>query len=354
MSGKRIALVMIARNEAHSIARCLRSAQPWVDEMIVLDTGSQDETVGIAESLGAKVHPFIWCDDFAAARNAALELSSADWNLVLDADEWIISGGEALAALRHCNEEVIGILRRDDEAEVDGELQVASVWISRILPRHVRYAGRIHEQPVCPGMPRRQLALVVGHDGYLEQNKAAKQGRNEALLRLELASNPEDAYLNYQLGKELEIYARFAEAVPFYEKALLRTGANATWRHDLVVRSLFSLKKAGRFNQAVDLAEAEMPNWQYSPDFFFALGDVLLDWAIADPSQAEALLPMIASSWERCLEIGDNPALNSTVVGRGSFLAAKNLHAFHLSLGQADQAEYFANLERELLRQRSV
>ncbi|GAB7564041.1 hypothetical protein LG202_20800 [Methylobacillus methanolivorans] len=354
MSSKRIALVMIVRNEARSIARCLQSVRPWVDEMIVLDTGSDDDTVNIAESLGAKVHSFIWCHDFAAARNAALELSTADWNLVLDADEWIISGGEAFAALRHCNEELIGILRRDDEAEVDGELQVSSVWISRILPRHVRYVGRIHEQLLCPGMQRRQLELVVGHDGYLEQHKATKQGRNEALLRVELALNPEDPYFNYQLGKELEVYARFAEAVTFYEKALLHTEADANWRHDLVVRSLFSLKKAGNFERALHLAEAEMPHWQHSPDFFFALGDVLLDWAIADPAQAEVLLPMIASSWERCLEIGDNPTLNSTVIGRGSFLAAKNLHAFYLSLGQSDQAEYFANLERELLRQHSI
>ena len=86
-SKKRIALVMIARNEARSIALCLQSVRPWVDEMIVLDTGSDDDTVSIAESLGAKVHSFIWCHDFAAARNAALELSTADWNLVLDADE---------------------------------------------------------------------------------------------------------------------------------------------------------------------------------------------------------------------------------------------------------------------------
>ncbi|MFJ5446619.1 glycosyltransferase [Methylobacillus methanolivorans] len=354
MPSKRIALVMIVRNEARSIARCLQSVRPWVDEMIVLDTGSDDDTVSIAESLGAKVHVFTWCDDFSAARNAALALSSADWNLVLDADEWIISGGETLAALRHVNEEFIGVLRLDDEAEVEGQRQVSKTWLSRILPQHVRYVGRIHEQPVSPGMSRRQLALVVGHDGYLEQHKAVKQGRNEVLLRMELARNPEDAYFNYQLGKELEIYARFAEAVTCYEKALLHTEAEANWRHDLVVRSLFSLKKAGKFERALHLAEAEMPYWQHSPDFFFAIGDVLLDWAIADPAQAEVLLPMIASSWERCLEIGDNPTLNSTVIGRGSFLAAKNLHAFHLSLGQTDQAEYFANLERELLRQRSI
>ena len=343
-----IALVMIARNEARSIARCLRSVQPWVDEMIVLDTGSTDDTVMIAESLGARVHHFTWCDDFSAARNAALELSDADWNLVLDADEWLVSGGEALAALRDSQAGFVGILRLDDQAELAGEPVVARVWLSRILPRHVRYAGRIHEQPKYAGMTGRQLSLVIAHDGYLPQYKAGKQGRNEVLLRLELQSQPDDAYVNYQLGKELEIYERFTEAVPYYEHAWRYIEPQAGWRHDLIVRSLFCLKKAAHFERAVQLAEAEMPHWQYSPDFFFALGDVLLDWALAVPERAETLLPMIAASWEKCLEIGEQPDLNYSMAGRGSFLAARNLYAFHHSLGHEAQAEHFARLEREL------
>jgi len=71
----RIALVMIVRDEARSLARCLVSACPWVDEMIVLDTGSVDATPEIARRIGARVERFDWCDDFAAARNAALALT---------------------------------------------------------------------------------------------------------------------------------------------------------------------------------------------------------------------------------------------------------------------------------------
>ena len=90
----RLALVMIARDEARAIARTLESARPFVDRMIVLDTGSVDATREIARGCGAEVHDFAWCDDFAAARNAALAHSDADWNLVLDADEWIEDGAE--------------------------------------------------------------------------------------------------------------------------------------------------------------------------------------------------------------------------------------------------------------------
>ena len=71
---------MIVRNEARCIARCLRSARTLVQTMIVVDTGSSDDTVRIAQALGAQVHRVSWTDDFSAARNAALDLSPAPWN----------------------------------------------------------------------------------------------------------------------------------------------------------------------------------------------------------------------------------------------------------------------------------
>jgi len=92
-----LALVVIARDEAPRIQRLLDSVAPWVDDMLVLDTGSSDETVQRAVASGARVAHFAWCDDFAAARNAALAQSNADWHLVLDADEWLIEGGPPCA-----------------------------------------------------------------------------------------------------------------------------------------------------------------------------------------------------------------------------------------------------------------
>ena len=88
-----------------------------------------------------------------------------------------------------------------------------------------------------------------------------------------------------------------------------------------------------------------MPRWPDSPDFFFTLGDLLLDWAAAEPARGAELLPMIESSWLRALEIGERPELQDTVRGRGSFLAAHNLAVLHASLG--DDAEAARWRERE-------
>lgn len=70
-----VSLCMIVRDSARTLGACLESIAPWVDEMIVIDTGSVDETREIAQLAGAQVYEFPWCDDFAAARNESLRLA---------------------------------------------------------------------------------------------------------------------------------------------------------------------------------------------------------------------------------------------------------------------------------------
>ena len=82
-----LSLCLIVRDEAERIGRCLDAALPIADEIVVVDTGSTDGTAAIAEAKGARVVPFVWIDDFAAARNAALDAARGDWILMLDADE---------------------------------------------------------------------------------------------------------------------------------------------------------------------------------------------------------------------------------------------------------------------------
>lgn len=337
----RTALVMIVRNEARCLGRCLASVRPWVDEMIVLDTGSTDDTVAIAQAQGARVHHFTWCDDFAAARNAALAHSTTDWHIVLDADEWLASGGEALAGLRQQAPGYVGSVAVCSEFGAPGEHQPvaqATSWISRVLPRGVRYEGLIHEQPQH-GLPVQRLPVVIGHDGYAPEAMQRKGSRNEHLLQAALQARPGDAYLLYQLGKDHEVHDRFEQAHEAYQQCWPLCPSQAAWRHDLLIRWLFVLKQTQRLDQAVSLAEAELPHWEHSADFFFTLGDVLLSQALAQPEAAEGLVPLIESCWLRCLELGDTPDLEGAVAGRGSHLAAHNLVVFYESLGQAEKAQ---------------
>ena len=331
MTRRHVALCVIARDEASRIARLLDSVAPWVDTMLVLDAGSCDDTSAIARRCGARVETFAWCDDFSAARNAALELMPADWHLVLDADEWLIAGGEALRALRDTPPNFVGALQLIDHTQTR-EAALVHSWLSRVLPGTLRYAGRVHEQPQH-SLPVRRLPLQVGHDGYTPLRLAAKRGRNRHLLQAELAEHREDAYCWYQLGKDHDVYGEHPDAVQaFFQADTLCTGTEP-WRFDLATRPLFALKKAGRHDEGLQQAQASLERCAGSPDFHFALGDLLLDWATSDPARGAELLPMAQSAWTRCLEIGERPDLSGSVQGRGSYLAAHNLAVILECLG---------------------
>ncbi len=332
----RVALVVIARDEAPRLGRLLRSVAPWVDDMLVLDTGSTDGTADVARAHGATVGHFDWCDDFSAARNAALAQAGTDWHLVLDADEWLIDGGAELQALRAAAPDFVGSIALVDQF-FDGQDRQAHGRLSRVLPGQVRYEGLVHEQP-RHRLPVRALPLRVGHDGYLPQRLAHKQGRNRALLERALALAPNDAYLWYQLGKDAAVYDEHALAEQAFARAAALAPAGAGWWPDLVTRRLFAHKRLGRHEQGLAWAEEQMPHCSDSPDVCFALGDLLLDWAAERPSLAGELLPMMAQCWRRCLELGERPELAGAVAGRGSYLAAHNLALVLDATGHGDDA----------------
>jgi len=172
----------------------------------------------------------------------------------------------------------------------------------------------------------------------------AKDGRNAALLERSLLEAPGDGYMLYQLGKDHSVYQRFDLAIRYFEQADHALRPGLTIAHDLLLRWLFALKKCQHHMQAFELAQARMALWQNSPDYWFTVGDLLLDWACEEPERAETLLPMVESSWLRCLEIGERPDLEGAVQGRGSHLAATNLAVIYEGMGRTEEARQYRTL----------
>lgn len=330
-----LAAVLIARNEERCIARCLDSLRPWVGRMVVLDTGSTDATVARARQAGAEVHAMAWADDFSAARNRALDLADADWALILDADEWILSGAEALHdwCAGPARLGTVMIDSQFDAPDAVGGTRVQQNRITRLVPRGVRYRGRVHEQLVS-ALPRAPLPLHLGHDGYRDAQMAGKRDRNRPLLLRDLQDRPGDPYILYQLGRDAESRADHAQACAHYAPAFAATPATATWRHDLLVRYLHCLGQAGRLDEACALADPQLAQWPDSPDLFFVIGNLALDQALRHPDQALGQwLPLAEQAWQRCLAIGDRPDLEGSVHGRGNHLARHNLAVLRAQTG---------------------
>lgn len=346
-------LVVIARNEARCIERCLHSAAAFVDEMIVLDTGSTDDTAARATAAGARVASHEWTGSFSESRNRILDLSTSAWNLVLDADEWI-EDPTSWANLRQLiadSAPFIGLLRVRSEIDLAGRQEIADSWVPRLLPSGVRYQGRIHEQPVSRYADRK-LDLVVNHDGYRKDRALQKHHRNHILLKIALQEAPEDAYLHFQMGAQAEVIEDWATACDHYAASMRYGGEVQAFGHTLGFRYLHALARCKRYEKALELGLSLRERWPDSSDVHFAFGDVCLDLAAAEPSRAmDTWLPAAEAAWLRCLEIGESTQHAAHVVGRGSHLAAHNLAVIYEGLGLEEYAGRYRHVARQHRRE---
>lgn len=297
-----VCLVVIARNEERSIERCLKSFSKHVDRMLVLDTGSSDNTIALAKSAGARIGAFKWCDNFSAARNAALKLAGADWHLVADADEWLQSGGEFLRGLCQGASDQMGKVLIHNEVDAPGHSGVVSARLPRLLPGHVRYRGSIHEQPDSL-LPMVDIPLVFGHDGYCDEQRKKKSGRNEQLLRAAIVADPKNPYLLYQLGCERMACESHAEAADMLVLSLGVVSINAQYRYDLVHRLLSVFVIQQDWTAAIKLIEQEMPKYSTSPNFMLKVGDIFYQWAEQVPAQSSAAFPIAEDAWMQVLHL---------------------------------------------------
>jgi len=323
-----LALTMIVRNEARCLARCLQSAQRLVDEILICDTGSTDETVSLATQFGARVSHVPWSGDFSQARNHCLDQSQADWNLVLDADEWVdpAVNAEAFRQFIQYNPASLGLVRIRSAFRIEERTEYAESWLPRLLPKGIRYLGRIHEQPDHK-LTRSRTDVLVHHDGYEPERARAKAPRNIELLLAELAHDRHSPYLYYQLGVQHDAASEWHQACLSYQRALACGAGKFTFAHSLGVRLLHALCRTAQYPQALAWGRHMERQWPRSSDVFFAVGNLCLDLANAEPEFAlDTWLPSAQAAWLRCLEIGEEHAeQDEHVVGRGSFLAAHNL-----------------------------
>jgi glycosyltransferase involved in cell wall biosynthesis len=206
----RISLCMIVKNEEQHLERCLISAQGVVDEIIVVDTGSQDKTIDIARQFGAKIIESPWQGDFSMHRNQSLNAAQGDWILWMDADEEIAAESRMNIREAANSSQADGLRLTVRNMQPEGELcRYLDLHITRMFRQHgkYRFEGRIHEQ-VTPSILRNQgkiedLDAILFHYGYISKTSQGSQirfERNIALLDEALRENPSDAYLLYQIG----------------------------------------------------------------------------------------------------------------------------------------------------------
>lgn len=216
----RVAAVVITRDDARGIERALLSAKPYVDELLVFDLGSVDDTVARAERCGARVERGTWRADTSAIRNDALALTDATWRLVLEAGEWIDGGGAGLSALRETSTEHVGLV---SVIPGDASRGLSPVSLAeRLLPAGVRFVGRRPEEPVIDGLRQLRTGVVLASDEGEQARWRHDRTAAEAVLLQGLSVRPGDPGMLAELAGILRAEGRLVEAHEAYSEALAR------------------------------------------------------------------------------------------------------------------------------------
>lgn len=227
----RISQCMIVKNEERNIEKALSWGKGIVSEQIVVDTGSTDRTVEIAEQMGAKVYHFEWIDDFAAAKNFAISKAKYEWIAFLDADEYF-SGDDAQKLLYYVRK----LQNRPYDVIMTAWVHLDNLGKTKAVGTQARvfrntpglgYRRRIHEYLTSlDGGNYRYVDAVnelsIFHTGYGQEEMQQKNAsdRNFKLIMAELEENPDDWELLGFLGDDYYSKGNLEEAEKAYRKSL--------------------------------------------------------------------------------------------------------------------------------------
>lgn len=212
-----LSLCLIVRDEEANIERCLTSVRSVVEQIVLVDTGSTDNTLKIAAMSNAELYEFDWNNDFSAARNFAMKKATGDWILHLDADEALSVESIDVIKSAILNKDIDAYLIRvrnfhpkSDQVKYSDSPQVR---LFRNSPQ-TQYTGKIHEQVTIGNnkdsiIP--ELDATIYHYGYRENNQI-KASRNLNYILDALQSDPKNAYLNFKLAETLKALKRNQEA----------------------------------------------------------------------------------------------------------------------------------------------
>lgn len=343
----RLSLCMIVRDEEERLARCLASARSVVDEIVVVDTGSTDRSVSIAESFGARVVPFTWCDDFAAARNASIDAATGDWLLFLDADE--ILSPEAGRELRRSIKDprTLGaFIPLHDGGEGAPDTTTMLFRAVRKLGG-VRWRYRIHEQ-ILPDANRvararnlhfAELTHGIEHDGYSHAVMASKQkrARNRRLFEAQLADTPDDPYVLYKFGDFLrpdpethdEGQRLLRRSLDALQRLPAREQKELTFAGEVAALLALGLLRQGALGAAAEVLDFGETHCRPTGHLAFARGQQLL--AVGDMAGAER-------NFRACMATGKGAFLIPATARVTGQLAPTGRAAALLGLGRAAEA----------------
>jgi glycosyltransferase involved in cell wall biosynthesis len=324
MDKKTISLCMIVKDEEAYIRRCLESVTKHVDEIIIVDTGSTDETINIAGEFGAHIYHFGWIDDFAAARNFSIGKAKSDYILVLDADEYLDQNTDIQNAIKELKDYYI----IDFMNYMEGGY-VSSHQAIRLFKNHVglEYFGKVHEHLNLEDHEDLTVAvtdLLIHHDGYQEEAYRSKNKyeRNLKILLKEVNENP-SGYNLFNLGKQYKVSGDYHEALELLKRSfpLSKDKVYLPYLLFLMGECLLEMK---RYKDGIHLMKDSVELFPTYTGFYYLLGLYYENLNYLKASE---------DSFNKCIELGEVKHFES-LMGVGSYLASIKLSEIQLKQGK--------------------
>lgn len=283
-----ISICVIAKNEEKHMDAFLSSIKRHMHnypyELLIVDTGSTDQTVEIARQYTNKIFHFEWINDFSAARNYSIQCASYNWILVLDCDEYVIDlKAECFEQMMAQYPKGVGLITRQNHCLTTNDAdRIYTDEVNRFFPKkHYHYEAIIHEQ-LCAnnGQPYQMvnLPLTVEHFGYntSSEDRQEKAQRNNNLLFKMLEKTPDDPYLYFQIGQSYNLMDDVEKACYYYGKGLeYDINPDLEYVHMMVHAYGNALLDLGRYEDALQF-ENIYDTFAVTPEFVCLMGLIYL------------------------------------------------------------------------------
>lgn len=335
---QKLTLCMIMKDEEEHLVRCLESVQGVVDEIVIVDTGSTDASIEIAERYGAKIIHEPWLNDFAHHRNTGLAEATGDWVIVMDADEELVNGSDLLPLLN--DDAMDGYSLREvnyvgAEAGVDSIVN-AAFRVFRNRPEH-RYTGALHEQIAAhvdqTGTRTKFVGIELLHYGYLDGTTESKRkmDRNMRIALQEVRRKPDDAFILFNAGVEFQRQGKHEMALDYFRRAFKNLPDLRMNFASLLMRNIVAtLLAEDRYDDAIEILADAVQAYPGYTDLLYLEGQ-----AYANRRQYRAAI----GSFRKAIEIGDHMGDQFIAqAGMGSFICWNALGTAHEYMGDVQQA----------------
>ncbi|MGI1799554.1 glycosyltransferase [Priestia sp. TRN 1309] len=324
MTNPSITLCMIVKNEEKYLEKCLSSIQEIINEIIIVDTGSTDLTINIANKYKAKVYNTKWNNNFSEARNISINYATSDYILVLDADEYIEDTKQILKDLNLLKDYYICRIKNYSESGFVRYHEAVRLFKNNI---GLEYFGRIHEHLNIQNNTREYdwsySKAQIGHIGYREDviKEKDKKNRNLNLLLKALEENP-SGYDYFNLAKQYKQINNIPQAITYFKKAYTHS-KNMNYLNELLFHIADCLRQQERYEDALTVLEDAINTFPTYTDLHFVHGRVFLEYGYYEEAK---------HAFDKCISLGEM-SHSSTTEGVGSFWAYFYLSEVEIYLG---------------------